>query len=144
MPKADETPTNLNLDDRRLSAWERMLQTTGARLCYGEPVKDGDRTVIPVASIEAAGGGGWGRASMGADAEAPGAAGEPGGEGEGGTGQGGGLGGWVSAVPVGFIEIGPEGTRFKRIIEPVALARGMAAAAVKGVVVLARQRRRRR
>jgi uncharacterized spore protein YtfJ len=108
------------------------LQATGARLCYGEPVKVSGRTVIPVASVEAAGGGGWGKGE-GTDETGDST----------GRGTGGGAGGWVSATPVGFIEIGPDGTRFRRIIDPISLARGLAGATAKGAVVWARERGRR-
>lgn len=142
VPAPKLKPPDAGPPDRHLSAWELALQATGAKLCYGEPVEADGRTVIPVASVEVAGGGGWGHARARPEG-AESAEGEADGNSS-GEGQGGGLGGWVSAVPVGFIEIGPEGTRFRRIIEPVSLARGLAGAAVKGVVVLARQRRRRR
>ncbi len=133
MASADEVAED-SLADRELSPWEMALQATGARLCYGEPVKANGRTVIPVASVEAAGGGGWGTAEAAEDPA----------ESKGGQGKGGGLGGWVSAAPVGFIEIGPDGTRFRRIIEPVSLARGLAGATAKGAVAWARERKRRR
>jgi hypothetical protein len=135
MPKGDSTPSEPDLPDRRLSPWELALRATGARLCYGEPVSAEGRTVIPVASIEATGGGGWGRAGNRPEDE---------GDGTGGEGKGGGLGGWVSATPVGYIEIGPEGTRFRRIIDPVSFTRGLAGAAAKGIVLWARERKRRR
>src|SRR5690242_3046229 len=53
MAQADDAAVETELPERRLSPWESMLEATGARLCYGEPVKDGERTVIPVASVEA-------------------------------------------------------------------------------------------
>jgi hypothetical protein len=76
----------------------------GARICYGEPVVSGDRTVIPVARLKSAGGGGFGEGD---------------GEGEGsGRGLGGGGGGWIEATPLGFIDIGPDGARFHAIEDP--------------------------
>jgi uncharacterized spore protein YtfJ len=75
----------------------------GARLCYGEPVRVGDRVVIPVASVRAAGGGGFGSG----DAE----------------GSGGGGGGYLEARPLGFIDAGPEGSRFAAIPDPDATLR---------------------
>ncbi len=131
MAKADEAAESA-LAGRTVSPWEMALRATGARLCYGEPVKANGRTVIPVASVEAAGGGGWGKTEAAQDAAD-----------SKGNGTGGGLGGWVSAAPVGFIEIGPDGTRFRRIIEPVSLARGLAGATAKGAVAWARERKRR-
>ena len=133
MAKADEVAEGA-LADRKLSPWEMALRATGARLCYGEPVKANGRTVIPVASVEAAGGGGWGK-----------------GEGDGRSGRLDRARARAAASVagslrrrLGFIEIGPEGTRFRRIIEPVSLARGIAGATAKGVVVWARERKRRR
>jgi uncharacterized spore protein YtfJ len=138
MAKTD-APTEVDQQGRRLSPWELALRATGARLCYGEPVEVDGHTVIPVASVEAAGGGGWGRgsgSSGGGDDTDDGA--------ETGEGAGGGGGGWISATPVGFIEMGPDGTRFRRIVDPVSLIRGLAGATAKGAVVWARERRRRR
>jgi hypothetical protein len=135
MPPARKQPAKPDAPDRNLSPWELALRATGARLCYGEPVEADGRTVIPVASVEAAGGGGWGRAGNRPEGDV---------EATGGEGKGGGLGGWVSATPVGFIEIGPDGTRFRRIIDPVSLTRGLAGAAAKGAVVWVRERSRRR
>ena len=85
---------------------------TGARLCYGEPVRTGDRTVIPVARVRAAGGGGFGRGGAPDD-----------------DGSGGGGGGWVEAHPLGFVEVGPEGTRYVEIPDPERTQRTMKAAA---------------
>ncbi len=70
----------------------------GARMCFGEPVEAGGRTVIPVARVKASGGAGWG-----------------GGGDEGGTGEGGGGGGHLDAAPIGFIEVGADGSRFVAI-----------------------------
>ena len=77
---------------------------TGSKLCYGEPVRDNGRTVIPVARLRANGGLGFGRGPV-----------EQGG--------GGGGGGMLDALPFGYIEIGPEGTRFVRIEDPEAVSR---------------------
>jgi uncharacterized spore protein YtfJ len=73
------------------------------RLCYGEPVRQGDRTVIPVARVRASGGWGtgWGPRA--------GKEGRPGGSGGGGN---------VDALPAGFIEVGPEGAHFHEIRDP--------------------------
>jgi uncharacterized spore protein YtfJ len=83
---------------------ERVLdRIAGARLCYGEPVVADGRTVIPVSRVRAYGGYGFG---SGNDSVA-----ESGGEGGGG-------GGHLEATPVGFIELGPEGTRYHEIRDP--------------------------
>jgi uncharacterized spore protein YtfJ len=102
-----------------------LARLTGARLCFGRPVEVKGRTVIPVASVRTAGGYGFG--------------GEP------DERSGGGGGGALDARPVGFIEIGPEGTRFEAIDDGRA-ALGTIAAASFAVLVVGRAfvRRRRR
>jgi len=83
----------------RLKAVSRLAERLGgARLCYGDPIREGGRTIIPVARVRAAGGGGWGTGQQVDSA-----------------GGGGGGGGSLDARPVGFIEVGPEGTRFQPI-----------------------------
>jgi len=74
------------------------------RHVYGEPVMHGDRTVIPVARVMHifGAGGGEGQRSRASVAST-------GAESHGG---GGGGGGAVRMVPVGALEIGPNGTRF--------------------------------
>ncbi len=106
---------------------QRMLaRLTGARLCFGKPVTAKGRTVIPVASVRTAGGYGFGNQ--------PGAA-----------GSGGGGGGAIEARPVGFIEIGPDGTRFERIDDGRMALRAITAGSLAALVVarlLLRRRRR--
>jgi len=106
--------------DGRLKAIARLADRLGgARLCYGEPIRDGGRTIVPVARVRAAGGGGWGT-------------GEP-------RGGGGGGGGTLDARPVGFIEIGAAGARFEAIEDPRAqrTLRMLTAAAVTAATTLA-------
>jgi uncharacterized spore protein YtfJ len=107
-------------------AQRALARLTGARLCFGRPVEAEGRTVIPVASLRTAGGYGFG--------------GEPG-ESE---RSGGGGGGALDARPVGFIEIGPEGTRFERIDDGRMALRAIAAGSLAMLVVgrvLVRRRR---
>lgn len=91
---------------------------TGAKLCFGEPVTHGDRTVIPVARVQGAGGYGFGRG------------GDPGGDGGGG-------GGWLEAKPVGFVEITAAGTSFQKIPEPDRFARILRVGASSGATLAA-------
>ena len=63
------------------------------RHVYGEKVVSGDTTVIPVASVAVAFGGGEGRTDQQ---------------------EGGGGGGALRMSPIGALEIGPRGTRFVR------------------------------
>ena len=87
---------------------------TGARLCYGDPVQAGERTIIPVARVRLSGGWGFGRGGPGAEA---------------GAGSGGGGGGHLDATPIGFIEVGPTGSRYQEIPDPEKVARTLKAAA---------------
>jgi uncharacterized spore protein YtfJ len=62
------------------------------KMVFGESVRTGDRTVIPLANVSY---------GFGAGSGPKGEGGEPGGG-----------GGGVRAKPAGFIEIGPQGARF--------------------------------
>ncbi|MGD1050630.1 MAG: GerW family sporulation protein [Solirubrobacteraceae bacterium] len=105
-------------------AQRALARLTGARLCFGRPVEVKGRTVIPVASVRTMGGYGFGN--------------EP------ARGAGGGGGGALDARPVGFIEIGPDGTRFEPIDDGRAALRLIAAGSLALLVVgrvLVRRRR---
>ncbi|HEX7298745.1 MAG TPA: hypothetical protein VF257_07040 [Solirubrobacteraceae bacterium] len=80
----------------------------GARMCYGEPVRVDGRTVIPVARVRAAGG----------------------------LGQRGG-GGRLDAVPVGYIEVTADGTRFEPFATPRTGARALATGGAAVTALLA-------
>jgi hypothetical protein len=102
-------------DSERMAS--RLLAgARGARLCYGEPVRVDGRTVIPVARVRAAGG-------LGAR----------------------GGGGRLDAVPVGYIDVSADGTRFEPIahhrVGTRALAAGGAVTALLAAVALRRPRR---
>jgi hypothetical protein len=103
--------------DRTLATRKLLAAARGARLCYGEPVHVGGRTVIPVARVRAAGG----------------------------MGQRGG-GGRLDAVPVGFIEVSEAGARFEAIGQPPSGLRALAAggAALTALAAAAALRRPRR
>jgi hypothetical protein len=114
-------PPNVQRGEVPLGLRKLVSRLAGARLCYGEPVRAGERIVIPVARVSAVGGGGWGRSRSGAsDDDDPDAS------------AGGGGGGTLDAAPVGFIEIGPEGARFEAIPDPMGTAKalGMGAGAL--------------
>ncbi len=103
---------------------ELLERSLGIRHVYGEPVHQGEITVIPVAQVAfgfgAGGGSGPGRRwNGGTDANPPNGAPH--------EGEGAGGGGGVRMTPVGLIEIGPEGTRF---IQFHPLRRWLAAGAV--------------
>jgi uncharacterized spore protein YtfJ len=107
-------------------AQRALARLTGARLCFGRPVEAKGRTVIPVASVRTAGGYGFGGEPVGSERS------------------GGGGGGALDARPVGFIEIGPEGTRFERIDDGRMALRAIVAGSLAMLVVgrvLVRRRR---
>ncbi|HEV7362955.1 MAG TPA: spore germination protein GerW family protein [Solirubrobacteraceae bacterium] len=104
---------------QRSAAWElRRLagRINGVRVTYGKPVRAGDRTIIPVARVRVRGGFGFGSAPR-----------DQGGDGGGG-------GGTFDAQPIGFIESGPQGTRYERIPEPRGRAGRLAAATAAGAL----------
>jgi uncharacterized spore protein YtfJ len=93
-----------------------------ARLCYGEPVRAGDRTVIPVTRVRVSGGWGFGRGPrMPRQADAG----------------GGGGGGSLEAQPAGFVEFGPDGARFHEIGDPDRTQRLLKSGAAAVTTVLA-------
>jgi uncharacterized spore protein YtfJ len=106
-----------------LAEVRRLLDAlNGSRLCYGEPVQAGGRTVIAVSRVRVSGGWGFGRGGRGAAG--------------GDEGTGGGGGGHFDARPVGFIDIGPEGARYQDIPDPDRLARTLKAGVVASTAVV--------
>jgi uncharacterized spore protein YtfJ len=121
---------------------ERMAERVGGkasvRAVFGDPIERNGVTIIPVAKVRWGFGGGAGRGPI---AMGPGT-----GEGmtevealgdNGMSGSGTGGGGGVTADPVGYLEIGPEGAVFKPIVPAMPspgflLAAGATAALVLG------------
>lgn len=83
----------------------RVLSGMDVRRVYGEPLTQGEVTVVPVAEIRY----GFGFGGGGGEAE----------EGEGG---GAGGGGSVAARPLGFLELRPGGARFEPIVDVTRIA----------------------
>jgi uncharacterized spore protein YtfJ len=98
--------------DMALARIDEMLQKMNANAVFGEPFKEGDITVIPVASVGYGFGYGSGSGRMtgnvAGSAEGAGAPGE-------GSGQGGGGGGM--ARPVGYIRVSPDGVVYEPIMD---------------------------
>jgi uncharacterized spore protein YtfJ len=84
-----------------------LRRTLSIRHVYGEPVREGPTTIIPVAQVAFGLGGGGGRAIPGPREGAAATGGVPEAFGSGG-------GGGVRMTPVGVLEIGPRGVRFIR------------------------------
>ena len=84
---------------------ELLQRSVSIRHVYGEPVRHGDLTIIPVAKVAygfGAGGGSGRRRVQNAESRDPDTP----------SGEGGGGGGGVRMTPIGALEIGPGGTRF--------------------------------
>jgi uncharacterized spore protein YtfJ len=119
---------------------ERMAERVGAkasvRAVFGDPIERGGITIIPVARVRWGFGGGAGRGPI---AVRPGT-GEGAPEGssvdQGISGAGTGGGGGVTADPVGYLEIGPEGATFKPIVPTMPSPGFLLAAGAAGALVL--------
>jgi uncharacterized spore protein YtfJ len=104
---------------------ELIARSVSIRHIYGEPVRQGDTTVIPIAKVAYwFGGGGGGGHAKNREATEDGTGNRPAAFGSGG-------GGAVQMTPAGVLEIGPGGPRFIRF-RPwapliAALAAGLAA-----------------
>jgi uncharacterized spore protein YtfJ len=77
----------------------RLAQMASQKTVFGDPITCRDTTIVPVATVRLGFGGGGGHRAD---------------EQEGGGGGGGGV-----AIPVGFIEIGQRGARYRRIRPPM-------------------------
>ena len=125
---------------------ERLADRVGGkasvRAVFGDPIEREGITIIPVAKVRWGFGGGAGRGPV---AVGPGIAGAGGGptsldeSGGGETGQigsGSGGGGGLTADPIGYLEIGPEGAAFRPITSAMPSPAFMLAAGVTATLVL--------
>lgn len=103
----------------------RVLNTVDSGLVYGEPISQGERTVIPVSKVKLMYGFGGG-AGYGVDDDPD--------KGSAGSGSGGGGGGNMQANAVGYIELTPTSTQFTPIIDRNPLLR--IGAIFAGIVVV--------
>jgi uncharacterized spore protein YtfJ len=110
----NENPIIGTTEDERIratmsSGLDRLMSVSADRV-FAEPVRVGDRVVIPAASVEFAGGFGFG-----GDSQANG---------------GGGGGGYQAGRPVAMIEAGPMGVRVKPVIDFTRVGLTLVAAAL--------------
>jgi uncharacterized spore protein YtfJ len=108
------TDPTTTADDERIRATmsnglDRLMSVSADRV-FAEPVRIGDRVVIPAASIEFSGGFGFG--------------------GDNNSNGGGGGGGHQAGRPVAIIEAGPDGVRVKPVIDFTRVGLTLAAAAL--------------
>jgi uncharacterized spore protein YtfJ len=95
---------------------ENMMKRLTVNTVFGEPLKEGDQTIIPVASVSYAFGFG---AGYGSGQSQPEGEGQPPNVGEGG---GSGAGGMGKAKPQGVLRITAEGVRFEPAMDPKTVA----------------------
>ncbi len=91
------------------SGLDRLMNVSADRV-YAEPVRVGDRVVIPAASVEFSGGFGFGGDSL--------------------SNGGGGGGGYQAGRPVAIIEAGPDGVKVKPVIDFTRVGLTLVAAAL--------------
>jgi len=103
---------------------ERLAELVGAKptvqSVFGEPIKQGDTTVVPVVKVRWGFGGGGGRSEAAPEEPASGSGG----------------GGGVAADPVGYLEIGPAGATFKPISDVRPSPAFLLAAGVTAAIVI--------
>jgi len=122
---------------------ERMAERVGGkasvRAVFGDPIERAGVTVIPVAKVRWGFGGGAGRGPI---PVGPGIAGQeapqtslddPAGRAQSGSGTGG--GGGVTADPIGYLEIGPDGATFRPIVPAMPSPAFMLAAGLAATLV---------
>lgn len=121
---------------------ERMAERVGGkasvRAVFGDPVERDGVTVIPVAKVR------WGFGGGSGSGPVPVGPGSPGGvESESGTvgGSGSGGGGGVTADPIGYLEIGPQGATFRPIVPAMPSPAFVLAAGITATLVLGAIRR---
>ena len=96
MTELSSTTPTTSVGEGVADALGRIVDVSAARV-YRDPVPVGDRVVIPAATVEAAGGFGWGSDNV--------------------NNGGGGGGGYGNGRPVAVIEAGPEGVRVKPVLD---------------------------
>ena len=101
-------------DDARpnLGPIEKAVERLGVNAVFGEPVRQGDVTVIPVAEIRFGFGYGYGSGRGRPEEGGPGT----------GEGSGGGSGAGGRASPKGYIRVSSEGVRFEPVLDVTRIA----------------------
>ena len=99
---------------------DRLGSTATVRSVFGEPIHANGRTIVPVAKVAYAFGGGFGSGKRGGSDR---------------QGEGGGGGGGVRAFPAGVLEITDDTTRFVPFMDPKRLAVVFATGAMLGTLI---------
>ncbi|MEE8638759.1 MAG: spore germination protein GerW family protein [Candidatus Margulisiibacteriota bacterium] len=93
---------------------DNIEKTANVKTVFGDPVRVGHRTIIPVATVSVMGGGGGGFAKEGKEKAKA--------KKNDSSGVGGGLGLRVESKPVGYIEITDEGAKFVPTVDQTKIA----------------------
>jgi uncharacterized spore protein YtfJ len=109
-----------------LQSLKETFLTANVKAVYGDPIAAHGKTVIPIAKIIYGYGGGGGTGGVGESSA---------------RGEGGGGGGGARAIPVGFIEISDQQSRFVPITDKKKLAGAIAMGAALGMWLGWRRRR---
>jgi uncharacterized spore protein YtfJ len=110
--------------ERAAEVMEKLFSVANSRTVFGEPVTQGDYTLITASEVSVGAGYGFGLgggSGSGPAGEDDGAS--PGETSEGtGMGGGGGGGGGSMARPVAVISVGPSGVRVEPVVDPTKIA----------------------
>jgi uncharacterized spore protein YtfJ len=121
---AEETARRATTDGPIDWSLERLAELVGAKAnvsaVFGEPIRKGDLTVVPVARVRWGVGGGSGKSDAAPD----------------GPSSGSGGGGGAVADPVGYLEITGEGATFRPIRAPYPSPAFVLAAALSAAIVI--------
>ena len=121
---AEETARQAATDGPLDRSLERLAELVGAKAnvsaVFGEPIRQGDLTVVPVARVRWGVGGGSGKSDAAPD----------------GPSSGSGGGGGAVADPVGYLEISGEAATFRPIRAPYPSPAFVLAAALSAAIVI--------
>jgi uncharacterized spore protein YtfJ len=117
---------------------ERVGGKASVRAVFGDPIERNGTTIVPVAKVRWGFGGGVGRGPIAMGPGRPGEGSPLSDSLDAGTdhGIGTGAGGGVTADPVGYLEIGPHGTRFRAIAPAMPSPIFLLAAGATAAIVL--------
>jgi uncharacterized spore protein YtfJ len=140
--KAREAGDGGRVDDFIERMAERVGSKASVRAVFGDPIERGGFTVIPVAKVRWGFGGGAGSGPVAVGPGRPGtsalpnASDAPSGGPEATISSGTGGGGGVTADPIGWLELGPDGATFQPIASPVPSPAFLLAAGATAALVL--------
>jgi uncharacterized spore protein YtfJ len=105
-------------EKKLLDPIQKMIDQLGVSSVFGEPFKEGDVTIIPVASMMVGFGYGYGEGPAGAgDDDAPDAPEAEADDASSAVTGGGGGGGGGKATPQGYLRVGPDGVTYEPIMD---------------------------